>query len=105
MADKMLSVEPVIDPTAKLHDARLGTYCEVGARTTLHDVAMGLFCRERRANHGTTIGSSPIAAMTDQPGNHPMQRVCRHATIAPARIFPASDEAGCYVATRPRPGR
>jgi phosphonate metabolism protein (transferase hexapeptide repeat family) len=38
MAGKMLSVEPTIDPTAKLHEARLGAYCEVGARTILHDV-------------------------------------------------------------------
>ena len=31
MAGKMLSVEPTIDPTAKLHDTKLGAYCEVGA--------------------------------------------------------------------------
>ena len=40
MAGKMLSVQPTIDPTAKLHDTRLGAYCEVGARTILHDVTM-----------------------------------------------------------------
>ncbi len=37
---KMLSVEPTIDPSAKLHDTRLGAYCEVGARTILHEVTM-----------------------------------------------------------------
>jgi bifunctional N-acetylglucosamine-1-phosphate-uridyltransferase/glucosamine-1-phosphate-acetyltransferase GlmU-like protein len=41
MAGKMLSVEPVVDPTAKLTGTRLGAYCEVGARTILLDVAMG----------------------------------------------------------------
>jgi hypothetical protein len=40
MAGKMLSVEPTVDPSAKLHDSRLGAYCEVGARTVLHDVVM-----------------------------------------------------------------
>jgi hypothetical protein len=41
MAGKMLSVEPTIDPSAKLHDTRLGADCEVGARTILHEVALG----------------------------------------------------------------
>jgi len=41
MAGKMLSVEPTIDPSAKLHDTRLGAYCEVGARTILHEVTLG----------------------------------------------------------------
>jgi UDP-3-O-[3-hydroxymyristoyl] glucosamine N-acyltransferase len=41
MAGKMLSVEPVVDPTAKLNEATLGAYCEVGARTILLGVVMG----------------------------------------------------------------
>jgi hypothetical protein len=41
MAGKMLLVEPTIDPSAKLHDTRLGAYCEVGARTILHEVTLG----------------------------------------------------------------
>ena len=36
MTGKMLSVEPTIDPTAKLHETTLGAYCEVGAA---HDPA------------------------------------------------------------------
>ncbi len=36
MAAKALSVQPTIDPSAKLHETRLGTYTEVGARTILH---------------------------------------------------------------------
>jgi len=31
MAGKTLSVEPLIDPTAKLQETHLGAYCEVGA--------------------------------------------------------------------------
>src|SRR5262245_39835360 len=41
MAGKTLSVEPTIDPSAKLHETRLGAYTEVGARTVLHEVTMG----------------------------------------------------------------
>jgi acetyltransferase-like isoleucine patch superfamily enzyme len=40
MAGKMLSVDPTVDPSAKLHDVRLGAYCEVGARTILQEVTM-----------------------------------------------------------------
>ena len=40
MAGKMLSVEPTVDPSANLHEVRLGAYCEVGARTILHEVTM-----------------------------------------------------------------
>ena len=36
MVAKALSVQPTVDPTAKLHEIRLGAYCEVGARTILH---------------------------------------------------------------------
>jgi hypothetical protein len=41
MAGKTLSVEPLVDPTAKLQETKLGAYCEVGARTILLDVEMG----------------------------------------------------------------
>ena len=36
---KVLSVQPTIDASAKLHETRLGAYTEVGARTILHEVA------------------------------------------------------------------
>ena len=41
MAEKTLSIEPTVDPSAKLQGAKLGAYCEVGARTILLDVDMG----------------------------------------------------------------
>ncbi len=34
-------LQPPVDSTAKLHDTALGAYCEVGARTILHEVTMG----------------------------------------------------------------
>jgi hypothetical protein len=41
MAGKALSIEPTIDPSATVRDTKLGAYTEVGARTTLIEVAMG----------------------------------------------------------------
>lgn len=40
MAAKALSPTPLVDPSASVRDCRLGTYCEVGARTQLLDIAM-----------------------------------------------------------------
>jgi hypothetical protein len=67
MAGKMLSLEPVVDLTAKLTETRLGAYCEVGARTILLDVAMGDYSyvvNDAQITY-TTIGKfCSIAAMT-----------------------------------------
>jgi phosphonate metabolism protein (transferase hexapeptide repeat family) len=99
MAGKLLSVEPTIDPTAKLHDARLGAYCEVGARTILHDVAMDDYSyvvNDAQITY-TKIGKfCSIAAMTRiNPGNHPMQRASQaHFTYRASAYFPEEqDEA------------
>jgi len=98
MAGKMLSVEPTIDASAKLHDARLGAYCEVGARTILHDVAMDDYSyvvNDAQITY-TTIGKfCSIAAMTRiNPGNHPMHRASQaHFTYRASAYFPGeSDE-------------
>jgi phosphonate metabolism protein (transferase hexapeptide repeat family) len=99
MAGKMLSVEPTIDPSAKLHEARLGAYCEVGARTTLHDVVIDDYSyvvNDAQITY-TTIGKfCSIAAMTRiNPGNHPMQRASQaHFTYRASAYFPGEpDEA------------
>ena len=99
MAGKMLSVEPSIDPTAKLHDTRLGAYCEVGARTILHEVAMDDYSyvvNDAQITY-TTIGKfCSIAAMTRiNPGNHPMHRASQaHFTYRASAYFPGeSDDA------------
>jgi phosphonate metabolism protein (transferase hexapeptide repeat family) len=99
MAGKKLSVEPTIDPTAKTQDARLGAYCEVGARTILLDVEMGDYSyvvNDAQITY-TTIGKfCSIAAMTRiNPGNHPMQRASQaHFTYRASAYFPGeADEA------------
>src|ERR1700716_2880409 len=99
MAGKALSVEPTIDSTAKLHDTRLGTYCEVGARTILQEVAMGDYSyvvNEAQITYATIGKFCSIAAMTRiNPGNHPMQRASQaHFTYRASAYFPGEiDEA------------
>jgi phosphonate metabolism protein (transferase hexapeptide repeat family) len=99
MAGKTLSIDPLIDPTAKVQEATFGTYCEVGARTRLLDVAMGNYSyvvNDSEITY-TTIGKfCSIAAMTRiNPGNHPMHRVTQaHFTYRASAYFPGeADDA------------
>ena len=94
----MLSVNPTVDPTAKLHDTKLGAYCEVGPRTILHEVAMDDYSyvvNDAQITY-TTIGKfCSIAAMTRiNPGNHPMHRASQaHFIYRASAYFPGeSDE-------------
>ena len=93
MAGKMLSVAPTIDPTAKLHETKLGAYCEVGPRTILHEVAMDDYSyvvNDAEITY-TTIGKfCSLAAMTRiNPGNHPMHRASQaHFTYRASAYFP-----------------
>src|SRR3974390_3116519 len=96
---KALSVEPTVDPTARLHEARLGAYCEVGARTILHEVSMDDYSyvvNDAPITY-TSIGKfCSIAAMTRiNPGNHPMQRASQaHFTYRASAYFAGEpDEA------------
>ena len=105
MAGKALSVEPTVDPTAKLHDARLGAYCEVGARTILHEVAMDDYSyvvNDAQITY-TTIGKfCSIAAMTRiNPGNHPMHRATQaHFTYRASSYFPGESDDEEFFAWR-----
>ena len=99
MAGKMLSIEPTVDPTARLHDTSLGAYCEVGARTILQEVTMGDYSyvvNDAQITYATIGRFCSIAAMTRiNPGNHPMQRASQaHFTYRASAYFPGeSDEA------------
>ncbi len=99
MVAKALSIQPTIDPTAKLHEVRLGAYCEVGARSILHEVTMrdySYVVNDSEITY-TTIGKfCSIAAMTRiNPGNHPMHRASQaHFTYRASAYFPGEcDEA------------
>ena len=92
MAAKMLSIDPTVDPSAKLEETKLGAYCEVGARTILLDVVMGDYSyvvNDAQMTY-TTIGKfCSIAAMTRiNPGNHPMHRATQaHFTYRASAYF------------------
>ena len=105
MAGKQLSVEPTIDPSASLHDCKLGAYTEVGARTILQGVAMGDYSyvvNDAQITY-TTIGKfCSIAAMTRiNPGNHPMQRASQaHFTYRAGAYFPGESDETEFFAWR-----
>jgi hypothetical protein len=95
----MLSLDPTIDPTAKLKDSKLGAYCEVGARSMLLEVAMGDYSyvvNDAQIAYAGIGKFCSIAAMTRiNPGNHPMHRASQaHFTYRASAYFPGEpDEA------------
>src|ERR1700740_773672 len=105
MAGKALSIEPTIDPTARVQEAKFGIYCEVGARTMLLDVEMGDYSyvvNDSQMTY-TTIGKfCSIAAMTRiNPGNHPMHRATQaHFTYRASAYFPGEDDEAEFFAWR-----
>jgi phosphonate metabolism protein (transferase hexapeptide repeat family) len=105
MAGKTLSVDPTVDPTAKLQETKLGAYCEVGARTMLLDVEMGDYSyvvNDAQITY-TTIGKfCSIAAMTRiNPGNHPMHRATQaHFTYRSSAYFPGETDDAEFFAWR-----
>ena len=111
MAGKKLSVEPLVDPTAKLHEVKLGAYCEVGARTILQEVTMDDYSyvvNDAQITY-TSIGKfCSIAAMTRiNPGNHPMHRATQaHFTYRASAYFegeattPSSSPGGARITSR-----
>ena len=62
MAAKTLSIEPLIDPSAKLHETKLGAYCEVGARTILNLKQAAPYLSDPDARIRIEIGKSPIVS-------------------------------------------
>ena len=103
MAGKALSPHPTIDTTAKLKDATLGAYTEVGARTILHEVEMGDYSyvvNDSQIAYTTVEKFCSIAAMTRiNPGNHPMHRASQaHFTYRASAYFAGeSDEAEFFA--------
>src|ERR1700754_3482827 len=99
MAGKKLSIEPTVDPTARLHETRAGAYCEVGARTILQEVTLGDYSygvNDSQITYATIGKFCSIAAMTRiNPGNHPMHRATQaHFTYRASAYFPGeADES------------
>ncbi len=99
MAGKTLSLQPLIHPTATLHDSHAGAYCEIGARTVLHEVTMGDYSyvvNDSQIAYATIGKFCSIAAMTRiNPGNHPMHRAAQaHFSSRASAYFPGeADDA------------
>jgi phosphonate metabolism protein (transferase hexapeptide repeat family) len=92
MTGKVLSIEPTIDPSATVRDTTLGSYTEVGPRTTLIEVAMGDYSyvvNDAQIIYATIGKFCSIAAMTRiNPGNHPMHRATQaHFTYRSSAYF------------------
>ena len=105
MAGKMLSRDPLIDPTASTRGCQLGAYTEVGARTILLEVTMDDYSyvvNDSQMTY-TTIGKfCSIAAMTRiNPGNHPMHRASQaHFTYRASSYFPGESDDAEFFAWR-----
>ena len=103
MAGKTLSIQPTVDPTANLTDAKLGAYCEVGARTILLDVVMedySYVVNDAQISYAAIGKFCSIAAMTRiNPGNHPMHRPSQaHFTYRASTYFSGeADEAEFFA--------
>ncbi|RDJ20757.1 chloramphenicol acetyltransferase [Bosea caraganae] len=109
MAGKKLGLDPVIDPTAKVRQATLGRYTEIGARTSFAESTLGDYSYV--VNDAdviyTTIGKfCSIAAHTRiNPGNHPMLRASQsHFSYRASAYFDdAEDDAEFFAWRRSTP--
>jgi hypothetical protein len=74
--------EPEISPEASVHDCILGAWTRVGARTALHEVAMGAYSyivTDSSATYSEIGKFCSIARDTRiNPGNHPMWKASQH---------------------------
>ncbi|WP_293860065.1 DapH/DapD/GlmU-related protein [uncultured Alsobacter sp.] len=102
---KKLGPEPLIHPTARVQDCRLGRYTEVGERTSVAETTMGDYSYV--VNDGsiisTTIGKfCSIAAMVRiNPGNHPMHRATQaHFTYRASAYFEGEEDEATFFEWR-----
>jgi phosphonate metabolism protein (transferase hexapeptide repeat family) len=105
MVAKKLGLEPVIDPTARVRQAVLGRYTEIGARTAFAESSLGDYSYV--VNDAdviyTTIGKfCSIAAHTRiNPGNHPMQRASQsHFSYRSSAYFEDAEDDADFFAWR-----
>ncbi len=105
MAGKTLSIQPHIDPTATLRESRAGAYCEIGARTVLHEVTLGDYSyvvNDSQIAYASIGKFCSIAAMTRiNPGNHPMHRAAQaHVSYRASAYFPGESDDSEFFAWR-----
>lgn len=94
---KRLAVQPTIDPTASVRDAKLGRYTEIGARTSFVESELGDYSyvvNDSDVVYATIGKFCSIAAHTRiNPGNHPMHRASQsHFTYRASAYFAAEED-------------
>ena len=101
---KTLGTEPYIHPTATVLASDLGEWVEIGARSSIHESAVGDYsyvCQDVYMDY-TTIGKfCSIAAHTRfNPGNHPMKRVTQHHMTYRRKQFGLGEDDAEFFAWR-----
>ena len=110
MAGKMLSVEPAVDPTAKLREPSSAPIPKSARAPSCTKSTMGDYSyvvNDAQITY-TTIGKfCSIAAMTRiNPGNHPMHRASQaHFTYRASAYFPGESDDAEFFAWRREPSR
>ncbi len=102
---KTISAIPLVHPTAHVRDCTLGAYTEVGARTSLLEVALADYSyvvNDSEIAYCTAGKFCSIAAMTRiNPGNHPMDRASQsHFTYRASAYFPGEQDEAEFFAWR-----
>lgn len=107
-AKKMLSLEPFVDPTAKIIDSQLGAYTEVGPQTKIQETFIDDY--SYIMDNGNVIYSRigkfcSIASMVRlNPGNHPMNRATQHHfTYRSEQFGLGEDDPQVFSSRRSRP--
>lgn len=109
MAAERLGPEPVVDPSARVRESRLGRYTEVGARTSMVETELGDY--SYIVNDGdviyTRVGKfcSIASHVRINPGNHPTWRASQaHFTYRSRAYWPDEpDEEAFFEWRRQQP--
>ena len=101
MAQKKPGSEPLIDASANVHDARLGRFTEIGARTSFIESQLGDYSyvvNDSEIIYAAIGKFCSIASHTRiNPGNHPMQRASQaHFTYRSALYFEGAEDDAAF---------
>ncbi len=106
---KRLSEQPFIDRDAKVRNAKLGRYTEIGERTSFAESELGDYSYIMNDSDAiyTSVGKfcSIASHVRINPGNHPMERASQsHFTYRSSLYWPqADDELSFFDARRAKP--
>jgi phosphonate metabolism protein (transferase hexapeptide repeat family) len=79
---RTLGVEPLIDPTSRVHDANIGAWTWIGPRCSIVESTFGDYSYVAGDSSIVYADIGKFCSIASQtrinPGNHPMQRVTQH---------------------------